>query len=80
MEIIKAIALLCQLNIGVGSATDGVFSPNVFAVNTTKFIQERQQECHKYYAACMSSKVSEGRFLSCIKSKPGDENGKRTNW
>jgi hypothetical protein len=45
IEIIKAIALLCQITV----ATSGV------ARDARLSSEEAQKECHKYYAKCIHS-------------------------
>lgn len=67
MELIKAIALLCQITIGVGSGHGGIQSNHQEL--TFKYVQDLQKTCQKEIAECML----EGRalytkdFLKCIK-------------
>lgn len=53
IELMKAIALLCQLNV-----SDGSFLST---------LEERQLKCQKYYAECMQKNINEP--LKCIVNK-----------
>lgn len=54
IELLKAIAVLCQINIGSMS------------ISMDKIKQE-QESCHKYYSKCIDNKPE--NILMCIEKK-----------
>lgn len=53
MELIKVIALLCQVGSG----------------ESTGWVMDKQLECQKYYIECMEGKFKTKRLVACIKKK-----------
>jgi hypothetical protein len=55
VELLKAVALICQLNVGGGSSS--IILPLV----------EAQKECHRYYAECLPK--NQENLFKCMQER-----------
>ena len=69
MELITAIALLCQLNLGIGTGHK-LYNPNDGYEAIVPNIIREQKSCQKELAKCIAySPASLNRVLDCIQKR-----------
>jgi len=74
MELITAIALLCQLNVGIGTGHKSYHPEDGYAAIVPKIIEE-QKSCQKELARCIlrdDKNADDFRMstaLSCVESR-----------
>ena len=74
MELITAIALMCQISFGVGTG-DGSYSSGQAIDRAMAIISEHQESCQKRLAKCILEKDKESvgfrtsSALKCIKGE-----------
>ena len=74
MELITAIALLCQINIGIGTGDRSSYAYSDFKKAST-FVESEQRSCQKQLANCIltkdkgSTQFRISTALKCIKDR-----------
>lgn len=70
IEVISAIALLCQVNIGAGTGKQNEYIDDS-ARTVLKIVTRKQEKCHKWYMNCYANAKGDGyqSMKECILKK-----------
>lgn len=65
IEVLKTIAILCQLSIGASTSVNS----SINAYEVIESINNRQESCQTYYAKCLGNKVDALQLQKCMKKR-----------